>query len=57
MFTCGYEISLETGTDIANILEYDITADSFTQIGTMIHVRSDHAISVAQYGDFYQWCQ
>ena len=57
MFTGGYEITLETGTDIANILEYDVIADSFTQTGTMIHGRSDHAISVAQYEDFYHWCQ
>ena len=57
MFTGGYEITLETGTDIANILENDFTADSFTQIGTMNQAKGDHAISVVQYEDFYQWCQ
>ena len=57
MLTGGYEITLETGTDIANILEYDFTADSFTQIGTMNQAKGDHAISVVQYEDFYQWCQ
>ena len=57
MFTGGYEITLETGTDIANILEYDVIADSFTHYtGTMIHSRSHHAISVVQYEDYSSWC-
>ena len=38
------------------ILEYDITGDSYTQIGTMTQARSKHAISVVQYVDFARWC-
>ena len=39
------------------ILEYDITGDSYTQIGTMIEDRHKHAISVVQYSDFSEHCQ
>ena len=38
------------------ILEYDVAADSFTQIGTMTQDRSWHAISVVQYEDFSKSC-
>ena len=38
------------------ILEYDVTADSFTQIGTMTQARSWHAISVVRYEDFSKSC-
>ena len=39
------------------ILEYDITGDSYKQIGTMIKARYYHAISVVKYEDFSEWCQ
>ena len=39
------------------ILEYDITEDSYTEIGTMTGTRSNHAVSVVQSGDFSAWCQ
>ena len=38
------------------ILEYDVTEDSYTQIGTMTQARRSHAISVVQYADFAKWC-
>ena len=38
------------------ILEYDISGDSYTQIGTMTQARSEHAITVVQYADFSKWC-
>ena len=39
------------------ILEYDITEDSYTQIGTMTQARNSHAISVVKYKDFSEWCE
>ena len=47
------------GTTFNTILEYDITGDSYTQIGTMANgrSRSSHAISVVKYEDFSEWCQ
>ena len=39
------------------ILEYNITADSFKQIGTMIQARDYHAISVVKYEDYSRLCQ
>ena len=53
-FTGGYDNLKQT---LDTIVEYDITADSFTQTGTMTQAKGDHAISVVQYMDFYQWCQ
>ena len=44
------------GNDFNAILEYDVAADSFTQIGTMTRDRSWHAISVVQYEDFSKSC-
>ena len=38
------------------ILEYDVAADSFTQIRTMTKARSWHAISVVKYEDFSKNC-
>ena len=38
------------------ILEYDVTADSFTEIGTMTQARGYHAISVVRYEDFSKGC-
>ena len=43
--------------NINTIFEYDITSDSFTEIGSMIRRRSYHAITQIQYKDFDQWCQ
>ena len=54
IFTGGYD-NLKQILD--TIIEYDVIADSFTQIGTMTQAKGDHATSVVQYGDFYQWCQ
>ena len=45
------------GPPLDTILEYDFTGDTFTQIGTMIETRMEHAISVVQYEDFLEWCQ
>ena len=45
------------GPPLDTILEYDFTGDTFTQIGTMIETRMEHAISVVQYEDFSEWCQ
>ena len=39
------------------ILEYDITGNSWTQIGTMTQARAGHAISVVKYKDYSGWCQ
>ena len=39
------------------ILEYDITGDSYTQIGTMIEARDQHAVTVVRYEDFSDWCK
>ena len=41
---------------VDTILEYDITGDSFKQIGTMTQAKWQHAISVVKYGDFSEWC-
>ena len=43
-------------TAINTILEYDITGDSYTQIGTMTQARSDHAISVVKFENFAEHC-
>merc|ERR1712110_738244 len=45
------------GSYLDTILEYDITGDSYTQIGTMTQARGEHAISVVKYQDFSEWCQ
>ena len=42
--------------NLASILEYDVSGDSYTQIGNMTEARYQHAISVVQYGDFSEWC-
>ena len=39
------------------ILEYDITGDSYKEIGHMLDKRFSHAVSVVQYSDFSHWCQ
>ena len=39
------------------ILEYDITGDSYKEIGHMLDKRFSHAVSVVQYSDFSPWCQ
>ena len=39
------------------ILEYDITGDSYKEIGHMLDKRFNHAVSVVQYSDFSLWCQ
>ena len=41
---------------IKAILEYDVTADAFTEIGTMTQARTWHAISVVRYADFSKVC-
>ena len=43
-------------TIMDTILEYDISGDSYTQIGTMSQDRYQHAITVVQYADFSKWC-
>ena len=43
--------------DLDTILEYDITGDSYTQIGTMTQARFGHAISMVKFEDFSEWCQ
>ena len=43
------------GANLNTILEYDITGDSYTEIGSMTEARSSHAVSVVQYGS--QFCQ
>ncbi len=47
----------EGDLNLNTILEYDITSNSYTQIGTMTQKRSFHAISVVKYEDFSEWCQ
>ena len=42
--------------ELDTILEYNITADSFTQIGTMTQGRNWHAISVVRHEDFSKSC-
>ena len=44
-------------TIMDTILEYDISGDSYTQIGTMTQDRYKHAITVVQDADFSAWCQ
>ena len=39
------------------ILEYNITGDSYTQIGIMSKARRGHAISVVRNQDFSEWFQ
>ena len=39
------------------ILEYDITGDSYKEIGHMLDKRFSHAVSVVQYSDFSPWCK
>ena len=39
------------------ILEYNITGDSYTQIGTMTQARYLFAISAVKYEDYAEWCQ
>ena len=45
------------GSFLDTILEYDITGDSYTQIGTMAKARYRHAISVVKYEDYSEWCE
>lgn len=40
---------------VNTILEYDITDDSYTEIGAMTQARYNHAISVVKYEDFSNW--
>ena len=47
----------DTDSHFDTIMEYDITGDSYTQIGTMIQARDRHAISVVKYEDYSEWCQ
>ena len=51
--------ALDKSNYLDTILEYDydITGESYTQIGTMIQARNWHAISVVKYQDFSEWCQ
>ena len=53
--------TLAGGWDKSNafntILEYNITGESYTQIGTMVEARYSHAVSVVKYEDFSEWCQ
>ena len=44
------------GGPVKTILEYDITRDSYSQIGSMTQARDSHAISVVRYEDFSKWC-
>ena len=39
------------------ILEYDISGDFFTEIGTMLEARSIFAVSVVKYVDFSDLCK
>ena len=60
LFVCSYLIILGgygNGRIHNTILEYDITGDSFKEIGQMMADRQSHAISVVQYADFSKWCQ
>ncbi len=43
--------------ELDTILEYDITGDFYTQIGTMIQARDYQAISVVKYEDYSRLCQ
>ena len=42
---------------VDTILEYDTTADSFSQIGTMTEPRYHNGVTVVQYESFSKWCQ
>ena len=42
-------------TVVNTILEYDITNDSYTEIGAMTQARYYHAVSVVKYEDFSNW--
>ena len=50
----GYDDGTNT---LDSILEYDATADSFTQIGTMTSARDSHAMYVVKYRDFSDWSE
>ena len=55
MYIGGYDDNFDADN---SILEYDITGDSYTQIGTMIpDSRSFPAVNVVKYEDFSEWCQ
>ena len=51
----GYIGSHDVNSD--TILDYDITGNTYTQIGTMIQGRGLHAISVVNYEDYSKWCE
>ena len=46
-----------TDSRFDTILEYDITGESYTQVGTVIQARYRHAISVVKYEDYSEWCE
>ena len=41
---------------VDTILENDATSDSYTEIGTMIQARYQHAVSVVPYEEYSHWC-
>ena len=45
------------GVVVDTILEYDLSADSYSQIGTMTEASIVQAISVVQYEYYSKWCQ
>ena len=45
------------GVEFDTILEYDVSADSYSQIGTMTEASIPRAISVVQFEDYSKWCQ
>ena len=50
----GYDVDKNLNFD--TVLEYDITGESYRQIGAMTYARRDHSVSVVQYKDFSEWC-
>ena len=45
-----------SGSYLDTILEYDITADSYTEIGNMTQTRARPALTVVQYENFSKVC-
>ena len=49
--------SWRTGAKLPRTMTYNITNDSYTEIGTMTRTKNRPAVSVVQSSDFSAWCQ
>ena len=56
MFRIKILLGGSDSSSTSTILEFDFTADSYTEVGNMLEARSLHAVSVVQYEEFSQLC-